>query len=403
MNPFMNKKVILGITGSIAAYKAAEIASTLTKQGAIVSPVLTPAGEKFIAPLTLHSVTGRHASVDRDLWEGDQHVTHIELGHHADLIVVAPASADFIGKMVQGLGDSLLALTVLASHCPILIAPAMDGDMYANAATQHNISVLRERGVQLIGPESGHLASGLVGKGRMSEPATIVGAIRYALSRGNPLSGKRVLVTAGGTQEEIDPVRVITNRSSGKQGYALAQAALDAGADVTLISAPSAVPVPAGCEIVQVKSADQMNQAVLEHISAANILIMTAAVADFKPAAPSSEKIKKSTGIQPIELVPTVDILAGVGAQRDNFPKLKIVAGFAAESQSLRENAAEKLQKKNLDLIIANDISRKEIGFESDSNQVTLLFRDGNSKELPLASKAAVSEAVLDEIIHLLQ
>lgn len=399
MNPLQNKNIVLGIAGSIAAYKAAEIASALTKQGAKINPVLTPAGEKFISPLTLHSVTGSHASVDRDLWEGDQHVTHIGLGHHADLILIAPASADFMAKIANGFGDSLLALTVLASHCPILVAPAMDGDMYSSASTQSNLSILKERGIKIIGPAAGHLASGLTGLGRMSDPDEIIRAVRYELSRGGPLEGQKIVVTAGGTQEAIDPVRVITNRSSGKQGYAVAQAALDAGAEVTLITAPTALAFPYGCEVVQVRSAAEMHQTVTDQVKEASALIMAAAVADFRPLLSADEKIKKESGFQSIGLEATEDILKSVGLNRNNYTKLKAIVGFAAESENLLKNARIKLQAKNLDLIFANDISQKDSGFESAQNQGTLLFRDGKRKNLPLSSKSEIAAAIIEEVI----
>ncbi len=293
MNPFKEKKIVVGITGSIAAYKATEIASTLTKSGANVFPVLTPSGEKFITPLTLHSVTGAHASTDRDLWESDQHVTHIFLGHNADLIMVAPASANFISKMAHGQGDSLLALAILASHCPILVAPAMDGDMYQNLATQANVRLLKERGIHFVGPDSGHLASGMSGVGRMSPPQEVLNQARYLLSRNGVLKGKTILVTAGGTREPIDPVRFVANRSSGKQGYAIAQEALNQGADVILISTPTVLPVPFGAELIPVQTAAEMEKAVLSNLNRADALVMSAAVADFRPTTAAEQKIKK--------------------------------------------------------------------------------------------------------------
>jgi len=402
MNPLKDKKILLGITGSIAAYKAAEIASSLTKSGAIVNAVLTPGGEKFITPLTLHSVTGRHASVDKDLWEGEQHVTHIELGHNSDLIVIAPASADFIAKITHGFGDSLLALAVLAGHCPVLVAPAMDGDMYLNQATQENIAQLMKRHFQIIGPASGHLASGLVGVGRMSDPQEILGAIRYTLSRGGILKNKKILVTAGGTQEAIDPVRIISNRSSGKQGYAIAQAALDLGADVTLITTVTTLPIPYGCKVVYVKSAKEMQNAIFENLTDINALIMCAAVADFRPEVSEKEKIKKDGSELLLRLEPTEDILLEVAKKRYEYTKLNAVIGFAAESENLIKNAESKLNKKKLDMIVANDISGKESGFESDKNQACFLFPDGSKRDLPLMGKDQLAELIMEEITKII-
>ncbi len=402
MNPLKDKKILLGITGSIAAYKAAEIASSLTKSGAIVNAVLTPGGEKFITPLTLHSVTGRHASVDKDLWEGEQHVTHIELGHNSDLIVIAPASADFIAKITHGFGDSLLALAVLAGHCPVLVAPAMDGDMYLNQATQENIAQLMKRHFQIIGPASGHLASGLVGVGRMSDPQEILGAIRYTLSRGGILKNKKILVTAGGTQEAIDPVRIISNRSSGKQGYAIAQAALDLGADVTLITTVTTLPIPYGCKVVYVKSAKEMQNAIFENLTDINALIMCAAVADFRPEVSEKEKIKKDGSELLLRLEPTEDILLEVAKKRYDYTKLNAVIGFAAESENLIKNAESKLNKKKLDMIVANDISGKESGFESDKNQACFLFPDGSKRDLPLMGKDQLAELIMEEITKII-
>lgn len=401
MNPFTGKKIVVGITGSIAAYKAAEIASALTKAGANVQPVLTPAGEKFITPLTLHSVTGNHASVDDDLWTGDQHVTHISLGHTADLIMIAPASANFMGKVASGFGDSLLALTILASHCPVLIAPAMDGDMYANAATQANVALLRERGFHFVGPAQGHLASGLVGVGRMSEPAEIIAAARYLLSRDNPLKGRKIIVTAGGTRESIDPVRFVGNRSSGKQGLALAQAAQDSGADVILIKTPALTENLHGAENIKVTTAEEMHDAVFANLSGADGVLMVAAVADYKPHKAAEEKIKKTGKSMTLDLEPTADILREIGENRNHYPKLKVLGGFAAESEDLLNNAKTKLKKKHLDFIFANDISSGESGFESDQNTGYFIDRSGAMREVPLLSKQKIAEEIVTELVRL--
>jgi phosphopantothenoylcysteine decarboxylase/phosphopantothenate--cysteine ligase len=296
----------------------------------------------------------------------------------------------------------LLALAVLAGHCPVLVAPAMDGDMYLNQATQENIAQLMKRDFQIIGPASGHLASGLVGVGRMSDPQEILGAIRYTLSRGGILKNKKILVTAGGTQEAIDPVRIISNRSSGKQGYAIAQAALDLGADVTLITTVTTLPIPYGCKVVYVKSAKEMQNAIFENLTDINALIMCAAVADFRPEVSEKEKIKKDGSELLLRLEPTEDILLEVAKKRYDYTKLNAVIGFAAESENLIKNAENKLNKKKLDMIVANDISGKESGFESDKNQACFLFPDGSKRDLPLMGKDQLAELIMEEITKII-
>lgn len=397
-NPLANKRILLGVTGSIAAYKAADLASRLTQAGALVDVVLTESAAKFVSPLTFQSVTGRKAYTDADLWGGEGHVTHIGLGHAADLVLIAPVSANTLAKLAHGMGDNLLSVTVLASHCPLVLAPAMDVGMYSHPATQANVEILRQRGAVFIGPEEGRLASGLVGLGRFVEPARILGQTRYLLSRSGPLAGCKIVVTAGGTQEPIDPVRMITNRSSGKQGYAVAQAALDAGAEVVLISAPTALTPPVGAALVAVKTAAQMQAAVLAETGDAYALIMAAAVADFRPL-PAAQKFKKETGIPRIELEATADILAAVSARKaeTGFPKFTV--GFAAESQDLLKNAQSKLERKRLDMIVANDILAEDAGFEVDTNRVVLLFADGRIQKLPVQEKSEIAEAILQQII----
>lgn len=397
-NPLANKRIILGVTGSIAAYKAAEIASRLTQTGAFVDVILTESAAKFITPLTFQSVTGRKAYVDADLWGGEGHVTHVGLGRAADLLMIAPASANTIARLAHGFGDNLLTLTALASHCPLLVAPAMDAGMFEHPATQASVKILEERGVYFIGPAEGHLASGLVGRGRMVEPADVIAAARWALGRKGPLAGKKVVVTAGGTQEPIDPVRLVTNRSSGKQGYAIAWAAQDAGADVTLITTAD-LPAPCFTKIITVQTAAQMHAAVMEETADADLLVMAAAVADFRPARAATDKIKKEKGLPEIEMEPTIDILQAVGEEREKRGWPKRVVGFAAESRDLLDNAAGKLQRKRLDMIVANDISRPDAGFEVDTNRVTFLFPDGTAIPLPKISKEEVAEAVIDRAL----
>ena len=397
---FTSKRVLLGVTGSIAAYKAADLASKLSQMGVAVDVVLTGAATNFVTALSFQSVTGRRAYVEEDLWGAEGHVLHIGLGKDADLIAIAPATANTLAKLAHGQADNLLTLTALASNAALLLAPAMDGGIYAHPATQANLKTLEERGATIIGPESGHLASGLAAVGRMTEPGELLGHIRRLLGKGGPLAGRKLVVSAGGTQEAIDPVRVIANRSSGKQGYALAQAAIDLGAEVVLVSGPSALAAPVGAELVRVSSAEQMKEAVLAACKDADALVMAAAVADFRPSTAARQKIKRSKGAPTIELVATPDILAEVAALKSK--KLKVRVGFAAESQDLLKNAQAKLKEKGLDLIVANDISAEDAGFEVDTNKVVLLDKGGGQEELPLMSKAGVAEAVMERVVKLL-
>jgi phosphopantothenoylcysteine decarboxylase/phosphopantothenate--cysteine ligase len=398
-----DKHILLGVSGSIAAYKAADLASKLTQAGALVDVILTPAAENFVTPLTFQSVTGRKAYTETDLWGGQAHILHVGLGHTSDLFVVAPCTANTLAKIAHGLADNLLTITALAASCPILIAPAMDVGMYSHPATQENVSILASRGVLFAGPDEGRMASGLTGKGRMLEPADLFGHIRLVLAKTGRLAGKRITVTAGGTQEPIDPVRFISNRSSGKQGYALAQAALDAGAHVTLISTPTGLVPPVGLDYIPVNTALEMLAAVLSASQNCHALLMAAAVADFRPGQASSQKIKKRDGIPSIELEATDDILGVLGAPGSSHPKPKLIVGFAAESRDLLENASEKLRTKKLDLIAANDISAPDAGFGVDTNRITLLQKDGSSEVFPLLSKVEVSEIILERVANLLE
>lgn len=401
MNPLKNKRVILGVTGSIACYKAADLASKLRQAGAEVDVILSEAAAKFVSPLTFRSVTGRKAYVDGDLWQDDDHVLHINLGKAADLFVIAPATANTLFKLAHGEAGSLLTLTALASECPLLLAPAMEGGMFAHPATQANLTLLKEHGAYTVGPERGFMASGAHEVGRMSEPLTILGHIRKLLAIDGPLAGKKVVVTAGGTQEPIDPVRFIANRSSGKQGYALAQAALDLGAEVTLVTAPVGLAAPVGAETVQVRTAGEMLEAVLAHGANAHVLLMAAAVADFTPASPAEQKIKRGGEVPQIGLTNAPDILKAVAEQKDKLGYPRLLVGFAAESQDLLRNAEKKLKAKKLDMIVANDISAKDAGFAVDTNRVTLLFPDGEKKELPLMGKDEVAAEVLAHVLEL--
>ena len=315
MTVLPGKHIVLGITGSIAAFKAAELASQLAQMGAQLDVILTPAAEKFITPLTLQSVTGRHAFTEADLWGGEAHVLHVGLGHTADLLVIAPCTANTLARLAHGEADNLLTITALAAHCPLLLAPAMDGGMLDHPATRANLDTLLRRGAYIAGPAEGHLASGLLGRGRLVEPLELIGHIRLCCSdERDRLASKKVVISAGGTQEPLDPVRVLTNNSSGKQGYALAQAAIDAGADVTLISAPTALTPPVGARLVPVQTAREMLDAVLSELAEADVLIMAAAVADFRPTHTAADKLKSRDGVPHIELEATEDILKAVAS-----------------------------------------------------------------------------------------
>jgi phosphopantothenoylcysteine decarboxylase/phosphopantothenate--cysteine ligase len=398
---FTSKHILLGVTGSIAAYKAADLASKLTQEGAQVDVILTPAAEKFVTPLTFQSVTGRKAFTEADLWGGEAHILHVGLGHSADLLVIAPCTANTIAKLAHGIADNLLTITALAACCPILIAPAMDVGMFNHPATQENLKILVERGACIAGPAEGRMASGLSGKGRMIEPAELLGHIRLVLGKNGKLAGKKVVVTAGGTQEPLDPVRVLTNRSSGKQGYALAQAAIDAGAQVTLISAPTGLIPPVGARLVEVRTAQEMLEAVLAESAAAEALLMAAAPADFRPKTVAGDKLKKRDGIPQIELEAAPDILETVAGLGSGEKRPRLVIGFAAESRDLLENAAAKLASKKLDMIAANDITASDAGFGADTNHVTLIYADGRKEALPLMSKTEVAEAIIERIAAL--
>ncbi len=394
------KHILLGVTGSIACYKALDLASKLTQAGAKVDVLLTKAAQQFVTPLAFQSVTGRKAYAE--LWAEDAHVLHIGLGEAADLFVIAPCTADTMAKLAQGRADNLLTITALAARCPLLIAPAMDGGMWDHPATQANVETLQAREVMFAGPAEGRMASGLKGKGRLVEPVDLVGHIRLALAKSNPLAGRHVVVTAGGTQEAIDPVRFISNHSSGKQGLAIAQAALDAGAKVTLITGPTAAArtTPVGAERISITSTLDLQQATLQACKSADVLVMAAAVADYRAASPAEQKIKRAqmTDLS-VQLVENPDITVSVAEQKQSIGKPTVTIGFAAESQNLLENAQRKLTKKSLDLIVANDITAKDAGFFVDTNRVVLIDKDGKIERLPLQTKVAVAEAVIDWII----
>jgi phosphopantothenoylcysteine decarboxylase/phosphopantothenate--cysteine ligase len=400
--PLTSKRIVLGVTGSIAAYKAVDLASKLTQAGALVDVILTDSAARFVTPLTFQSVTGRPAYTDADLWGPQAHVLHVGLGRSAELFVIAPATAHTLAKLAVGTAGDLLSLTALAAHCPIIIAPAMDGGMFEHPATQENLRLLAERGATVLGPEFGHLASGLAGIGRMTEPIDILAHVRFLLSRGGPLAGRKVVVTAGGTQEPLDPVRVLTNLSSGKQGFALAQAAIDAGAEVILIAAPTALTPPAGAVLLPVRTAQQMLEAVLRTTEEADALLMAAAVADFRPRQAASEKLKKEKGVPALSLEPAPDILLAVAERRRTRGRPRVVVGFAAETQDVLANGQTKLREKGLDIMAANDISQADSGFGSDDNRVTLIDASDHVEELPLLSKEEVARRIVARVSALL-
>ncbi len=402
-----NKHIVLGVTGSIACYKAIDLASKLTQAGALVDVILTQAAQQFVTPLAFQAVTGR--AVYGDMWHADSgglptHIAHIGLAESAHLLVIAPCTVQHIAKLAHGFADDLLSITALAARCPVLIAPAGDGAMLENAAVLENLQTLQKRGVIVIEPEEGRNASGLVGKGRLPETPTLIGVLRSQIGKQTGgLDGRRIVVTAGGTREAIDPVRYITNKSSGKQGYAVAQAALDAGADVTLITTPTGLTAPIGARIHEVESAAQMLDAVLQEVRDADALIMAAAVADYRPATVADQKIKKTDSDLRIELARTTDILFTVGQYRIETGFPRVLIGFAAETQNLLDNAQGKLERKNADLIVANDVSKPGAGFSGDTNIVTLLYWDGHREQLEQQSKTAVAEAIIERVAAFLQ
>lgn len=396
-----NQRVLLGVTGSIAAYKAPDLASKLTQAGALVDVILTDSAARFITALSFESVTGRR--VHTDLWAADAHVQHIGLAEGAALLVVAPCSADTLAKLAHGRADNLLTITALAAHCAMLLAPAMDGGMWLHPAVQVNLQTLLQRGAHCAGPAAGRMASGQTGIGRMLEPAQLLGHIRLALGAGGVLAGRQIVVTAGGTHEAIDPVRLLTNRSTGKQGFALAQAALDLGAQVTLISGPSALETPEGAVRIDVQTGQQMQRAVLQAAATADALLMAAAVSDYRPQTTAPQKLKRSATATALALEPNPDVLAAVVAQRAQGGWPHVLVGFAAESENLLENAAAKLRSKQLQLVAANNISEPGAGFGTDTNRVTLLDAQGGVEELPLQSKALVAERICARVAALLQ
>ncbi|MFH1016365.1 MAG: bifunctional phosphopantothenoylcysteine decarboxylase/phosphopantothenate--cysteine ligase CoaBC [Chloroflexota bacterium] len=386
-----NKTIVLGITGGIAAYKAANLASKLVQVGAKVEVVMTEAATKFITPLTLRNIA--HRPVVTDMFEpaSEHSLEHIALAEAADVVVIAPATANTIAKLAWGFADNMLTCLALATKAPVILAPAMNDNMYQNPITQENLAKLKNRGFTIIDPGYGRLASGKTGWGRLADIETILGTIRQVLGKSGDLAGRKIVVTAGGTQEPIDPVRHIGNRSSGKMGYAVAEAARDRGAAVTLITAPTSLPDPAGMEVVHIQTAKEMKSAVDKAIAGADALIMAAAVADYQPKTRAKSKIKKDSPTLTLELVRTPDILTEV---KGDF----IRVGFAAESDDIIANAKKKLTKKALDLIVANDITSADSGFGVDTNKVTLIDHSGKIEYLPLLTKREVAEKIMERV-----
>ncbi|MCC6944811.1 MAG: bifunctional phosphopantothenoylcysteine decarboxylase/phosphopantothenate--cysteine ligase CoaBC [Thermomicrobiales bacterium] len=395
MSPIRNARIVLGVTGGIAAYKSVDLASKLVQAGATVHVILTDAGAEFVGAASFEAITQQpvHRSVFEP-WRSDWH-GHVSLGQLADMVVVAPATANSIAKLAHGLADDMLGTTILATTCPLLIAPAMEHQMFHHPATQENLDRLAARGARLVGPESGRLASGEMGDGRMSEPVKIMGTIRQVLGEAGPLRGRRIVVTAAGTRERIDPIRYVGNRSSGQMGYAVVQSLIDRGAEVTLVTGPASIPAPVGATVVPVESAVEMEAAVRAAVDGADALIMTAAVSDYRPETQFSHKLKKDdTGDRlTIDFVTNPDIVAGI--EGDSLVKI----GFAAETHDLLANARKKLAAKSLDMIVAND-AESTIG--SSASQATFLYPDREPEMLERMPKSEVADLLADRVVELL-
>lgn len=396
---FRDKTIVLGVTGSIAAYKAAQLCSDLHKTGAQVHVIMTGSATKLVAPQTFETLSGNRVSVETFDRNFEWNVMHVSLAKKADVFVVAPATANFIAKMAQGLADDMLSSTILAAGCPKLVCPAMNTGMYENPATQENLRILRGRGISIVEPASGLLACGDEGRGRLADLPVIEEAISYALQTEKPLCGKRVLVSAGATREALDPVRFITNHSTGKMGYAIALAARAMGAQVTLVSANVALRDPYDVEVVPVVSAQEMYDAVMERLPEADIVVKTAAVADYRPAETAGEKIKKSDGALTLSLTRTRDILYEVCQKKAPG---QLVCGFSMESENLLENSRQKLRRKGCDLLVANSLRTPGAGFGVDTN-VAWLLTEGGEQELPLMSKRELATVIMGKLAAMLE
>jgi len=389
-----DRHIALGVTGSIAAYKAVDLASRLTQAGARVDVLMTESATRFVTPLTFRSVSRRPVFIDMFDPNTDMAEEHVEIARRAEAVLVAPASATTIARLANGLAEDMVSLTVLATQAPVLIAPAMDSQMYENAVTQANLERLRERGYSIVGPAEGRLASGRMGLGRFVDTEMLVGAVKQAVGRSGDLAGQRIVVTAGGTREPLDPVRFVSNYSSGKMGYALAEAARDRGAEVTLVSTAS-LPAPFGVRLDCVETVAQMREAVLAACDGADALIMAAAVSDYRPVERAPQKVKKGAERVTVKMEKTGDFLAEVTGRI-------IKVGFAAETQDLLKNARAKLSAKGLDLIAANDVTAPDAGFAVDTNRIALIDTKGAVEELPLLSKYDAGNKILDRVVALL-
>jgi phosphopantothenoylcysteine decarboxylase / phosphopantothenate---cysteine ligase len=390
------KFILLGITGGIAAYKAAELVRLLVKAGAEVHVIMTEAAQKFVTPLTFQTLSMNPVHTDLFNLIGEREIGHISLADRADVVLIAPATANIVGKLASGIADDFLSTTVLATKAPVLIAPAMNSNMYENPLYQENQEKLRKLGFHFVDPVTGGLACGWEGQGKLPDPVEICEAVSAVLSR-KDLLGERLLVTAGPTREELDPVRYISNYSSGKMGYAIARAAMLRGAEVTLVSGPVALKAPSAVNLVHVSSAEEMRTAAMQAFAAAGIVIMSAAVADYRPEFRSAEKMKKNGEQAAISLVRNPDILAEMGRSKGE----RLLIGFAAETEQLLAHASKKLDAKNLDMIVANDVSREGAGFCVDTNIVKLVYRDGRVEDLPLMTKDLLADELLDRVLAL--
>jgi len=395
----MNKSVVVGVTGGIAAYKAAELVRLLVKGGLDTRVVMTRNATRFVAPLTFEALSGGRVVVD--MWNGgDGAIEHISLAQQSQLIVVAPATANFIGKAACGIADDFLSTLVLAATAQVVVCPSMNSVMYRNSAVQANLNTLRSRGIEVFAPGEGGLACGTEGPGRLPEPVEIFSRISDLLAH-KDLAGLKIMVTAGPTMEPIDPVRFISNRSSGKMGFALAAAARRRGADVFLISGPTFLDRPHGVEYIPVRTAEEMRTEVLARSEHCDIVIKAAAVSDFRPKTSAGSKIKKSGASLSLELEPNPDILAELGALKDVKPR--VLVGFAAETEELLQHAREKLEKKNLDMIVANDVTAPDAGFDADTNRVKILYQDQSVEDVPLMSKQVLAGLLLDRALSLFE
>jgi phosphopantothenoylcysteine decarboxylase/phosphopantothenate--cysteine ligase len=400
-------KIALGVTGGVAAYKAAELVRRLQQEKLDVQVIMTRAAQEFIAPLTFAAITGQKVITDmfRDAGAGPANVEsaieHIAVAQRIDLLLVAPATADILGKLTHGIADDFLTTLYLATKAPVIVAPAMNVNMWEHAATRENVAALRARGVHVVDPDEGYLACGMTGAGRLAATETIAKKVCEVLGLRRDLQGQTVLVTAGPTCEDLDPVRFLTNRSSGKMGYALAESAQRRGAHVILVSGPTERKIPEGVDWIPVRSTEEMRRAVLERAGEAQIAVLAAAVADYRPSAVEEKKIKRGEGSFTLQLEPTPDILAELGRDRAPGNARRVLVGFAAETDRVAENARQKLARKGADMIVANDVTQEGAGFDTDTNIVTLFLRDGREIPLPKMNKLEVATRILDHVLEI--